>query len=174
VGAHAVVDGADVQPGDPIAGLAVDQLVVEVELDAGERDTVAAGDEVEVELPSGDDVPAVVRSVASVATATEDADQGDDEAQTVEVVITFTDAAAAHGLTGAAVDVSVTDATADHVLAVPVTALVALAEGGYGVEVAGTGGHRLVGVEVGMFSDADDLVEVTGALHEGDEVVVPR
>jgi hypothetical protein len=59
------------------------------------------------------------------------------------------------------------------VLAVPVTALVALAEGGYGVEVVDSRGSRLVGVEIGMFSDADDLVEVTGDLDEGDEVVVP-
>jgi hypothetical protein len=178
VGAHAVVDGTVVQAGDPVAGLALDELVVEVDLDAAERDAIAAGDEVEVELPSGDDVAATVRSVASVASAAKGAEQGDeqgdDEDQVVEVVITFVEPDAAHGLTGAAVDVSVTDATAEGVLAVPVTALVALAEGGYGVEVVAATGHRLVGVDVGMFSDADDLVEVTGALHEGDRVAVPR
>jgi hypothetical protein len=49
----------------------------------------------------------------------------------------------------------------------------ALAEGGYGVEaVRADGTHALVPVETGMFSDSDNLVEVTGELKVGDKVVV--
>jgi multidrug efflux pump subunit AcrA (membrane-fusion protein) len=60
------------------------------------------------------------------------------------------------------------------VLAVPVTALLALAGGGYGVEViepAGT--HRLVPVRTGLF--ATTMVEVSGAgLAEGTRVVTAQ
>ena len=68
--------------------------------------------------------------------------------------------------------VSVVTSAAPGVTAVPVDALLALAEGGYAVErpVAG-GGTELVAVEVGAF--ADGWVQVTGDLAEGDDVVVP-
>jgi hypothetical protein len=59
------------------------------------------------------------------------------------------------------------------VLAVPVTALVALSEGGYAVEVQGADGTtRLIAVETGLF--ADGTVEVTGSgLEAGMLVIVP-
>jgi multidrug efflux pump subunit AcrA (membrane-fusion protein) len=58
------------------------------------------------------------------------------------------------------------------VLAVPVNALLALAEGGYAVEVDRGGRRELVGVTLGLF--ADGLVEVKGhGLAAGDRVVVP-
>ena len=60
-------------------------------------------------------------------------------------------------------------------LAVPVTALVAQAPGGYEVEVVGPGNaRRWVPVQVGsVFDDTDGLVQVTGALMPGQRVVVP-
>lgn len=59
------------------------------------------------------------------------------------------------------------------VLAVPVDALLALAEGGYGVEVVEHGHGRVVAVRTGMF--ADGLVEVSGGgLRAGTVVRVPR
>ena len=62
--------------------------------------------------------------------------------------------------------------TASGVTAVPVEALLALAEGGYAVERRGAGdASELVPVEVGAF--ADGWVQVTGDLAEGDDVVVP-
>jgi predicted ribosome-associated RNA-binding protein Tma20 len=58
------------------------------------------------------------------------------------------------------------------VLAIPVAALLALAEGGYAVELVDNGSTHLVGVETGLF--ADGLVEVKGnGLSAGDLVVVP-
>ncbi len=58
-------------------------------------------------------------------------------------------------------------------MAVPVTALLALSEGGYAVEVDdGDGTTRLVAVDPGLY--ADNLVEVASAgLQAGDLVVVP-
>ena len=55
------------------------------------------------------------------------------------------------------------------------TALLARSSGGYAVEVVGAGGaHRLVAVSLGLFDDADGLVQVTGShLTAGQQVVVP-
>jgi hypothetical protein len=73
------------------------------------------------------------------------------------------------------VDVSITTNSAAGVLVVPVNALVALANGGYAVEVVEASGvHQLVAVSVGLFDDAAGLVEVNGAgLAVGEHVVVP-
>jgi hypothetical protein len=73
---------------------------------------------------------------------------------------------------GLPVDVEVTTVAADDVLVVPVDALLALAGGGYAVEVDDGGGStHLVRVDLGVF--ADDLVAVTGDLAAGDQVVLP-
>jgi hypothetical protein len=60
-------------------------------------------------------------------------------------------------------------------MAVPVTALLAQPGGGYAVEVVGAGGtDHLVPVSLGLFDDADGLVQVSGSeLAAGQEVVVP-
>nr|MDQ6928847.1 efflux RND transporter periplasmic adaptor subunit [Actinomycetota bacterium] len=74
----------------------------------------------------------------------------------------------------AAVDVVLTDAKKTGVLKVPVTALVALAEGGYGVQVADASvqGSHLVGVTPGLYTDTE--VEVTNTnLQAGDKILVP-
>jgi hypothetical protein len=84
--------------------------------------------------------------------------------------------AAAGNLDQAPVSVNIVTARARDVLAVPVSALVALAGGGYAVEVvAGSGSHatrQLVPVRTGLFSDT--LVQVSGAaITAGLEVEVP-
>jgi hypothetical protein len=69
------------------------------------------------------------------------------------------------------VKVGVTTGSRKGVLAVPVNALLALAEGGYGVRLTdGTG--RIVVVSTGLF--ARGMVEVSGdGLTEGTRVEVP-
>jgi hypothetical protein len=70
------------------------------------------------------------------------------------------------------VSVSITSAQARGVLAVPVSALVALAGGGYAVQVAGGSGLHLVAVQTGLFSQT--LVQVSGTgLTVGMRVEVP-
>jgi hypothetical protein len=55
-----------------------------------------------------------------------------------------------------------------------VVALLARGSGGYTVEVLGAAGaRRLVPVRIGLFDDANGLVQVTGALSGGQRVVVP-
>ena len=73
-----------------------------------------------------------------------------------------------------AVQVSLTVQSVRHVLAVPVSALLALSGGGYGVEVVtGSGRHHLVGVTAGTF--AGGLVQVSGpGIAAGTKVVVAQ
>ncbi len=69
------------------------------------------------------------------------------------------------------VKIRVEKVLADDALTVPVDALIALAEGGYAVELVTDGGNVLRGVEVIDFDDT--RVAVTGDLEAGDRVVVP-
>jgi hypothetical protein len=59
---------------------------------------------------------------------------------------------------------------------VPVDALLAQARGSYVVEVVDAdGSHRLLPVTLGLFDDADGLVQVTGTgLTAGQRIVVPN
>ncbi|MDH3426636.1 MAG: peptidoglycan-binding protein, partial [Acidimicrobiia bacterium] len=92
---------------------------------------------------------------------------------TFEVVVTLDDPSAAASLDEAPVDVEVVTDSREGVLAVPVTALIALAEGGYAVEVdQGSGQTTLVAVEPGFYSGG--MVEIDSpSLNPGDLVVVP-
>ena len=71
--------------------------------------------------------------------------------------------------------VGITTARVQGALVVPVTALLAQSGGGYAVEVVGEGAsNHLLPVSLGLFDDADGLVQVTGpGLSAGQEVVVP-
>jgi hypothetical protein len=73
------------------------------------------------------------------------------------------------------VQVGITTATVRGALVVPVTALLARSVGGYAVEVVGTAArNHLVPVSLGLFDDAEGLVQVTGSgVAAGQEVVVP-
>ena len=81
---------------------------------------------------------------------------------------------AAGSLNQAPVEVTITTGSVSNALVVPVDALLAQANGGYAVEVIGSGGrHHLVAVTPGVFDDAAGLVQVTGNLAAGQKVVVP-
>jgi hypothetical protein len=73
------------------------------------------------------------------------------------------------------VTVDISTASVKDALVVPVNALLALSGGGYAVEVAGRHGVRqLVAVALGLFDDAEGLVQVSGSgLSAGEHVVVP-
>ena len=124
---------------------------------------IAEGDPVEVVLPDDRRVPGRIETVGRVV----DPAGPEPSAPGVIAVTVALDEAVAD-LDQAPVDVEVESARAAGVLAVPVRALVALSDGGYAVEIDDT----LIQVETGEF--AGGLVEVTGAIEEGDEVVIPR
>jgi hypothetical protein len=163
----------------PVLTATSDQHVVTIPLDAAQQSEVKVGDAVSVTLPDGSSTPGTVSSVGSVATTSgasggSGGTGGSGSTATIPVTVTLKDPSAAGSLDQAPVTVYITTATAHDALVVPVGALLAQSSGGYAVEVAGAGNtRRLVPVTVGIFDDADGLVQVTGALAPGQRVVVP-
>jgi HlyD family secretion protein len=157
----------------PVLAATSDRHVVTIPLDAAMQSQVTAGDKVTVTLPDGSSTPGTVSSVGRVAS-------GSGSNATIPVTVTLTDPGAAGTLDQAPVTVHITTASAKNALVVPVGALLAQsnpdgeAGGGYVVEVAGPGNtRRYVPVTTGIFDDAYGLVQVTGALTPGEQVVVP-
>jgi hypothetical protein len=114
----------------------------------------------------------VITSVGTVATAPA---EGSDSTPTITVLVNPSDPTATGSWDQAPVNVAITTATAHDALVVPVDALLALGGEGYAVEVSETGGlHHLIPVTLGLFDDADGLVQVTSSsLTAGQHVVVP-
>ena len=158
----------------PLLTATSDRQIVTIPLDVSQQSEVKEGDTVTVTLPDGTATPGVVSSVGTVATATPQ-QQGQGPVTTIAVQVRLTNPKAAGSLDQAPVTVNITTGSSQGpVLAVPVTALVAQASGGYVVEVAGPGSaRRWVPVQAGpVFDDTDGLVQVTGALTPGQRVVV--
>jgi peptidoglycan hydrolase-like protein with peptidoglycan-binding domain len=167
--------GATVQQGTPILGATSTAPVVTVALDPALQTTVTAGDAVSVTMPDGSTTGGTVSDVGTVATVAQgDRSQGSNPTPTIEVMVAFDDPSSTRRLDQAPVSVNITTATADNVLAVPVSALVELLEGGYAVQVqADDGTLHYVRVELGLF--ATGWVAVTGqGLAEGQAVVVAQ
>jgi hypothetical protein len=162
----------------PVLQATSDRHLVTVALDASEQSYVRAGDKVSVTLPDGKTTPGVVSGTGTVATSSSSSGgySSSSSSATIPVYVKLTHPKAAGSLDQAPVTVNITTDTARHVLAVPVTALLARAGGGYAVEVTGPRNTRhLVPVQVGpVFDDASGLVQVSGAgLAAGQHVVVP-
>jgi hypothetical protein len=168
--------GATVMPG-PVLAITSTARQVKLALDASQQGSVKVGDTVTITLPDNSTTPGRITYVSSVATSPSSSGShgGEEEsAPTVEVDATPTDPAATGHLDQAPVNVEITTESVESVLAVPVDALLALAGGGYAVEVAAGRVHRLVAVTVGLFDDAEGLVQVSGrGLSTGQRVVVP-
>ena len=170
--------GGPAGPGAAAMKVTTTTRQVDVDLPANKQALVRAGDAVTITLPDGGTTKGKVSDVSRVAKAPPSSGQGGngDDDPTVAVTVTLNDPKAAGALDQAPVDVAITTETSKDALAVPIDALLALAEGGYAVEVQDAAGRHLVPVELGLF--ADDLVEVTvkaggQALREGMRVVVP-
>ncbi len=170
------VASQSVNVGDTVtAGLAVltattTDRVVTIDLAADDQALVTTGDKVDIDLPDGTRATGRVATVGTVAVAADA-----QSSPTIEVTIVLDDPAASGTVDQAPVDVLITTQSHEDVLVVPVSALLALLEGGYAVEaVAADGTTSLVGVETGMFQDGWVEIEVpAGDLSEGDLVVVP-
>jgi hypothetical protein len=169
--------GATVPTGQAVMSATSTARMVTVDLDSAQQSEVAAGDHVTITLPDNSVTPGVVTSVGKVATSASPsaASPGSSGAATITVLVTPADPAATGTWDQAPVTVDITTASVHDALVVPVDALLALSGGGYAVEVAGTNGvHHLVSVTLGIFDDADGLVQVSGhELSAGTPVVVP-
>ncbi|MEU5258142.1 peptidoglycan-binding protein [Amycolatopsis sp. NPDC021455] len=166
------IDALKAQPGAPAAGelfgyTGVGKSVT-AQIDPAQIDVAAAkpGTKVSLVLPGGAQTTGAVTTLAPAP-----AGQGSDSGTPKQIVtITIDDQNAAAAVDSGQVQVKLAGQSRTGVLAVPVTALLALGEGGYAVQVVEHGGTRLVAVRTGMF--AGDLVEVSGAgLTEGLRVV---
>jgi peptidoglycan hydrolase-like protein with peptidoglycan-binding domain len=144
---------------------------VSVTLDVGQQSEVAVGDKVTITLPNDENTPGVISSVGTVATAGQDGGS-----PTITVQVKPTKPAATGDWDQAPVNVTITTETVTNALVVPVDALLAQTDGSYAVEVAAAdGSHRLVTVSLGLFDDADGMVQVSGSeLAAGQRVVVPN
>jgi peptidoglycan hydrolase-like protein with peptidoglycan-binding domain len=160
--------GQSVAPGAQLAELSSTRREITVKLDADRQQLVHAGEAVTVDLPNGRSGRGRVSEVGKVAS--QPTEEG--AASTIDVTIALRGRAArGTGLDQAPVEVGLVRERRRHVLAVPVTALLARSGGGFAVEAVEAGGrHRIVPVEPGVY--ADDAVEVTGdGLREGMTVV---
>jgi len=170
--------GATVMPG-PVLGITSTARQVKLALDAAQQASVKKGDQVTITLPDNQTTPGRITYVSSVATSPSSSGSGksggeEEGAPTIEVDATPTDPAATGHLDQAPVNVEITTERVENVLAVSVDALLALAGGGYAVEVAEGRVHRLEAVSLGLFDDADGLVQVSGqGVSAGQRVVVP-
>ena len=105
----------------------------------------------------------------------EEEGSGEDSGETYPVTVALDDPTVADAFDSGTVEVTVERGRVEDATAVPVTALVALSEGGYALRVVDDTqpeGHRLVPVEVGAI--ADEWAEVSGdGIEAGVDVVVP-
>jgi multidrug efflux system membrane fusion protein len=177
VGAITADVGARVQEGSTVLEATPTARVVTVDLDATRSNELEPGTKVGLTLPGG------VASTGTVATIGSEAESDDQDQEgglgpggpggpTVPVTITLDDPQAAPDFDSGAVEVAIERSRDEGATAVPVAALLALAEGGYALEVAAGDGTQLVPVEVGTY--ADGWVGVSGdGIEPGVEVVVP-
>jgi len=162
------------QPGSTILTGTSTGRVVTIDLDADQQGEVATGDKVTITLPNGQTTPGTVTSVGTVATTPSGGGSGG-SSPTITVLVTPDDPAASGTLDQAPVQVSITTGSAKNALVVPVDALLALAGGGYGLEVVSAkGAHSYEPVTLGIFDDANGVVQVFGrGVVAGQRIVVP-
>jgi peptidoglycan hydrolase-like protein with peptidoglycan-binding domain len=160
VGAPGAAPGQDASPGQGPYPATTDRRMIAVPA-SPDLPPVRAGEAVSIVLPSNAATPGTVAGIGPVA------------GSPATVITVRPDRPGVTG-TGAGVPVQVSLPTQSvrGVLAAPVSALLALAGGGYGVEVVNGPGHsRLTGVRTGLF--ASGLVEISGpGIRPGIRVVV--
>jgi peptidoglycan hydrolase-like protein with peptidoglycan-binding domain len=170
------VQGGQAAPGSVLLTASSTTPVVTIDLDASQQTEVADKDPVTITLPSGATTAGVISqvgSVASVPSSSADGGNASGSTPTITVLVSLTDPAAAAGLNQAPVQVGITTGSAPDALAVPQDALVAQANG-YDIEVVSGRSDRWIPVTPGVFDDATEMVQVTGAgVAAGERVVVP-
>ncbi len=144
--------------------------VVTVELDVADQRLAKKGTSVTVVLPDGNRLQGTIDQTSTVIETPENPNAAPETK--IVAIISLADPAAGADLQQASVDVILKASERKDVLTVPVAALVALAEGGYGVEIIEGASSRYVAVETGLFSGG--RVEIRGeGLAEGMAVGMP-
>jgi peptidoglycan hydrolase-like protein with peptidoglycan-binding domain len=159
VGAMDVIAGEAAAPGQRPYQVTTGQRTVTVPVNPT-LPPAFAGERVSIVLPSQVVVPGTITAVGGVSSTSGQ--------------LTVTPSRGTGTGVNVQVQVSLAVQSARGVLAVPVSALLALAGGGYGLEVVTpSGAHRLVGVAAGLF--ASGQVQVSGpGITAGTRVVVAQ
>lgn len=167
IGALLAATGSPATAGAHPSTVTSSQRAVSATLSAGDASEARIGAAVQIQLSDGRTVSGTIVSIAPNIS-------GSQSAPTLELTVTPSAAVHLGSVDQAPVEVALTIAVARHVLAVPITALLALAGGGYAVQVVPrSGSTRLVAVRTGMFSTG--LVEVHGGgLSPGTRVVISQ
>ena len=185
--------GGSTQTGQTVMQATSTTRQVQLALDASQQTDVAVGDKVTITLPNNQTTPGVISLVGAVATCPSSSGPGGSgpssaapgtdacssgssgSTPTITVAVTPSDPAATGTWDQAPVQVGITTARVPSAMVVPVTALLARSGSGYAVEVVGAfARNHLVPVSLGLFDDAEGLVQVTASeLAAGQEVVVP-
>ncbi|MEV0330745.1 peptidoglycan-binding protein [Micromonospora echinospora] len=165
--------GDAVAPGRTVLSITGTTRLVTCTLDVDDQRLARKGAEVTLTLPDGKRTTGRVGAVETVVQTSAGSAGQDPVSETkIEVSVTGNDPAALTGFDQAAVDVGFVAAERADVLTVPVAALLALAEGGYGLQVVDDGGTRIIAVTTGLF--AAGRVEVSGdGVVEGLTVGMP-
>ena len=159
VGGMNVAAGEAASPGQRPYQVTTRQRTVTVPLNPT-LPPAAVGESVSIVLPTQATVPGTITAISPVSSTSGQ--------------LTVTPSGATGTGVNVQVQVSLAVQSAPGVLAVPVSALLALAGGGYGLEVVTpSGAHRLVGVAAGLF--ASGQVQVSGpGITAGTRVVVAQ
>ncbi len=138
------------------------ERAVTVELDQAKQRLAKQGEKVELSITGGKPTTGTITGISRIA-----GDQSQGQKSKTVLTISVDDSKAAEGLDSANVTALFTVSKKQNVLAVPIGALLALNEGGYGVV---TEDGKTIPVDVGIF--AKGRVEVQGeGLREGMKVV---
>ena len=187
VGAPAVAPGDPASLGEVPYQVTTATRIVTVPVNPSTAPSVTLGERVHIILPSGTVTPGTITATGPpppTGGAAAGGSPGSSPSQgsaggTAAVATTVITITPRHPWktgkgSGVPVQVSLTTQSATGVLAVPVSALLALQGGGYGLEVMElSGAHRLVAVHTGTF--AGSLVQVSGAgIAAGTRVVVAQ
>ncbi|MDQ1721456.1 MAG: hypothetical protein QOI26_1190 [Pseudonocardiales bacterium] len=149
--------GDALQPGAAVLTYTGTSRVVTVKLAVSDQRLAVKTAVVSVKLPDGKTVPA---TIAKTQTVIQPAEGQNPAATKIEVTVAVDDETALAGLDEATVAVGFTASQRKDVLTVPVAALLALAEGGYGVQVVDGTTTRIVAVQTGLY--ASGRVEISG------------
>lgn len=169
----AAEEGGATAPGQEVLSYAGTKKVVTVDLDVDDQRLAKKGTKVTVTLPNDETIEGVISDVSTAVTPA----SGDQPAETkVEVVVDIPGKKAQKTIAPfalAAVNVTFTASRRKDVLTVPVAALLALQEGGFGLEVVKGSTSTYVPVKTGLF--ADGKAEVSGeGIAEGTTVGMPK
>lgn len=167
VGAPSAAVGDPATPGQPPYQVSTSQRVVTVPLSPN-LPPVQVGEPVSIVLPTNAVTPGSVTAITPLVSS--DSSNG----ATEQLIVSPGQPTMTGTATSEPVQITLSIQSVRGVLAVPVTALLALRAGKYGVEVVtGRGAHRIVDVTTGIF--AGGRVQVSGpGISAGERVVVSQ